>query len=102
MFYAVQKNGELVRSQVYDTWEEYWSDTFTPDCEIVGIVEYKVHGSAYTDRKESVREQAQVTQNLMSIAEDISWYELMLIEEYFRKQGKRYGLLKEFRINGIC
>lgn len=31
-----------------------------------------------------------------------SWGELAEWGDYFRKMGKRYGLLKEFRENGIC
>ncbi len=30
-----------------------------------------------------------------------SFYDLYLIAEYFQKLGKRYGLLKEFKENGI-
>ena len=33
--------------------------------------------------------------------EDLSYAEVAAYQEYFRKQGKRYGLLKEFRENGI-
>lgn len=31
-----------------------------------------------------------------------SWGELQIWHEYFYTLGKRYGLLKEFRENGIC
>ena len=31
-----------------------------------------------------------------------SYGELMEIGEYFNKNGKRYGLLREFKENGIC
>ena len=32
----------------------------------------------------------------------LSWGECAWIGEYFERLGKRYGLLKEFRENGIC
>lgn len=31
-----------------------------------------------------------------------SWGEIAYFEDYFRRQGKRYGLLTEFRENCIC
>ena len=31
-----------------------------------------------------------------------SWAEIQRYCDYFEKLGKRYGLLKEFRENGIC
>jgi len=31
-----------------------------------------------------------------------SYYELMIISEHFQKTGKQFGLLNEFRENGIC
>lgn len=31
-----------------------------------------------------------------------SWGELAWYANYFEKLGKRYGLLREFRENGIC
>lgn len=31
-----------------------------------------------------------------------SWGDIAYWGDYFYKQGKRYGLLKEFRENGIC
>ena len=46
----------------------------------------------YQDRKEALR------------AEAIEYQQAVYDKElgrYFRKMGKRYGLLKEFRVNGI-
>ena len=32
----------------------------------------------------------------------MSWGELAEAQDYFEKLGKRYGLLAEFRENGLC
>lgn len=32
----------------------------------------------------------------------LSWGELAMFQDYFEKLGRRYGLLAEFRENGIC
>lgn len=34
--------------------------------------------------------------------EGISWGGVAILSDYFYKNGKRYGLLKEFRENAIC
>ena len=52
----------------------------------------------YQAKKEALREMArtyQATQHLTS------WAEVARFSEYFQTFGKRYGLLKEFRENGI-
>jgi hypothetical protein len=52
----------------------------------------------YNIKKEETRQKAikwqQNNQNL-------SYYDLMIAGDYFEKLGKKYGLLKEFKENGI-
>jgi len=52
-------------------------------------------------RKEQARDQAIETQTIMS-NNNFSYYELMVISDHFQKTGKKYGLLDEFKENGIC
>lgn len=54
----------------------------------------------YKTGKEKAREQAKEWQ-LNFGNNNYSYYDLMLWGEYFYKIGKRYGLLKEFKENGI-
>lgn len=57
----------------------------------------------YKDRKEEVRQEAIEWQLAFSEREEcVSYGELAYSTAYFEKNGKRYGLLKEFRENGIC
>ena len=51
--------------------------------------------------KEQARDQAIETQTIIS-NNNFSYYELMVIYEHFEKTGKKFGLLDEFKENGIC
>lgn len=55
----------------------------------------------YQIKKYEIREQAIEWQNDFS-NHNYSWGELAEWGDYFRKMGKRYGLLREFKENGIC
>lgn len=54
----------------------------------------------YQIKKQILRDEAIEWQNNFE-NKNYSYLELANIEEYFYKQGKKYGLLKEFRENGI-
>lgn len=54
----------------------------------------------YQERKERTREEVIETSIAIS-AYDYSYAQLCTIAERFEKLGKRYGLLTEFRENGI-
>jgi hypothetical protein len=51
--------------------------------------------------KSEAREQAIETQTIIS-NNNFSYYELMIISQHFQKTGEQFGLLDEFRENGIC
>lgn len=54
----------------------------------------------YNKRKEKLRDEAIQWQFDFS-ERTMSYYDLMVEQSYFYEQGKRYGLLREFRENGI-
>lgn len=56
--------------------------------------------SYYQNRKEEVRQEA-IEWQLDFGNHNYYWSEIAEWNEYFLKLGKRYGLLKEFRENGI-
>lgn len=61
-------------------------------------IDLAIRGRTYAERQQDLREKAIFWQ----YAEyDWSYYELSLWNEYFRENGKRYGLLQEFRNEGI-
>lgn len=57
--------------------------------------------TTYAIKKEMVRQEAIDWQNDLANY-NYSYRELCEFVIYFEKLGRRYGLLKEFRENGIC
>ena len=55
----------------------------------------------YKEQKQKAREEAIEWQRDFE-NHNYDWLELANLGNYFTKLGKRYGLLKEFRENGIC
>lgn len=55
----------------------------------------------YYERKEKIRQDA-INWQLKCCSNNYSYLELANWNDYFYKLGKRYGLLKEFKENGIC
>ena len=54
----------------------------------------------YQELKEKLRQEAVEWQNTMSEFH-LSYEELTEMQRYFERMGKKFGLLKEFRENGI-
>ena len=57
--------------------------------------------SKYQNRKEKIRKEA-INWQANFPEQNYSWLDLAQWQDYFTKQDKRYGLLTEFRENGIC
>lgn len=60
-----------------------------------------VSGHTYSDRKNDLRNKAIEYQNTYYEFCNYSYGELSIINEFFEKAGRRYGLLNEFTTNGI-
>lgn len=58
------------------------------------------YGKTYKEKKEWLKEKAIELSNYDY--HKISWIEFLNLTDYFSRHGKKYGLLKEFRENGIC
>ena len=54
----------------------------------------------YHEKKEELRQEA-IDWQMAFDENDYSYEELAQFQEYFETQGRRYGLLTEFRENGI-
>lgn len=91
-------NGEI-ESNLYFDWEEWHKDTFSPATEILTMILFKISGKTYAERKENLKQLA-IDYQTNGIA-DLSYEEFMKIYTFFEKNAKRYGLLAEFRENGI-
>lgn len=93
-------NGKIESNLYYD-WNEWHKDTFSPTTEVVNEILFKIGGKNYSERKENLRDLAIEYSN--NVGETfLSYGELMEIGNFFERNGKRYGLLKEFKENGIC
>lgn len=82
----------------YKQWQE---DTFNPDTKNIQVLDFKISGKTYKEKQASLEELAKNWQyNFSSLS--WSYNELYDIGNYFYKNGKKYGLLKVFKENGIC
>ena len=54
----------------------------------------------YAEKKEEIRQRAIEWQQDFE-KQGYCWGDLIIYQEYFEDLGRRYGLLKEFRENGI-
>ncbi len=57
--------------------------------------------STYQERKKKAREKAIEWQERL-VEQSIRYGELVIAQSVFEQLGRRYGLLTEFRENGIC
>ena len=104
MFYAhfTTANGTKVVN-LYDAPSEFFRGTFSPDTIIHSIVPFEIHGKTYAERKDSLYNIALDFMTADAEAQGgLSYYEWTRIGQFFSKNAKRYGLLEEFRENGIC
>lgn len=80
-------------------YEEWFKDTFSPECKYETL-DFKISGKTYQERKASLEDLAKDWQLHFS---DFgwSWGEIAEITNYFYDMAKRFGLVKEFKENGI-
>lgn len=101
MFYAKLKQGNKETGVLYEDFQDYISDTFSPTVETMVIIPFTVHGSNYAERRENVRGTAMDFQTAND-CDGLYMSDMAQIYGWFEKMGKRYGLLKEFRGNCVC
>ena len=84
-----------------DGWYEWNSETFSPETKDIKLLLFKMKGKTYQERKASLQELAIDWQlNFSGLA--WSYAEIANIQEYFYRNAKKYGLVKEFKENAIC
>ena len=82
----------------YETWHK---DTFSPTCKNIQILDFKISGKTFGERKNNLIELAKDWQyNFCSL--DWSYGELYIIQNWLYENARRYGLVREFHENGIC
>ena len=70
---------------------------------VVESVNLTIRGKRYRDRKESLREIAIAAQHISfdDAACDVMWWLADEMQDYFYRNGQRYGLLRELRENAM-
>lgn len=101
-FIGVYKDTDgKIKNNIYYNFEAWYNDTFSPEVEIIASIPLKIYGYSYKEKKEDLRQKAIEYQDTFNY---VSWSysEIIEIDDFFVKNGKRYGLLKEFKENCIC
>ncbi len=82
-------------------YKEWYNDTFSPSVENIMVLDLCVRGKTYEEKKDYLEELA-IEWNIHFSTCWWSYNELYIIQNWFYENGKRYGLLKEFKENAIC
>lgn len=82
-------------------YKEWQKDTFCLGAKNIQVLDFKISGKTYEEKQASLEDLAKEWQ-LYFCDFDWSYGELTLITTYFYDNGKKYGLLKVFKENGIC
>lgn len=69
---------------------------------ILFYIPLRVSGKTYADKKADLIEKSHDYQSTWAEFCGYSYGEIADIEAFFRTNGRRYGLLKEFEANCIC
>ncbi|MBR4906538.1 MAG: hypothetical protein IKZ44_06750 [Clostridia bacterium] len=101
MVYAAYKNaaGEFVTG-LYENMEKLNRDLWSPLTEVFSMIDFRVRGSSYKEKQSCLCDIARRFQ--YEVTEGLSWYEVSVIADWFYRMGRRFGLLKDFRENGLC
>lgn len=81
-------------------YKAWYNDTFSPNTEIIGVLDFTIKGNNYKERKASAEDLA-IEYQLHYSQYPWSYGELAEITDYFYRVGKKYGLLGVFKENGI-
>lgn len=91
-------------SNLYWYWDALHHDTFSPFSDVLYLLPFEIHGKNYRERKDSLRELAIDFQynNDGDTDVQLSLGEIGAVCNFFEREGRKYGLLREFRENRIC
>ena len=95
-----EQNGEIFNN-IYYNWNAWQSDTFSPVTKNIELLEFKIGGKTYEERQNNLQQLA-IDYQLQFSWLPWSYGELAEIQNYFERNARKYGLLKEFKENAIC
>lgn len=92
-------DGDVI-TKTYTRWEDLYGETFCPDYHELWVTDFKVKGKTYTERKAYAEDIGIEFSNAVG-----TWYpsnlEYAEVVDKLEKIAHKYGLVKEFRINGL-
>ena len=91
---------EQINLYMYHGYNDFIRETFSPDTEIITLLDFTIHGKTYQERKDSLQDIAIAYSH--TDCSGLSWLDMHFITEYFSMNGRRYGLMQEFTENAIC
>ena len=102
MFLAtISRNGKEETSLYYD-FATLYKDTFSPETEIVNFIPFQVSGRFFSEKQNSLRKTAiEFLKIDYNQAAELTGKELSIIHDFFEKNGRRYGMVKELRYMNI-
>ena len=95
-----EDTNKKIQGNIYHDWDTWHKDIFSPATKIISVFELKVFGKSYQEKKSDLRNRAICYQDTYNYV-TWSYGEIAEISAFFYKNGKRYGLLREFKENGI-
>lgn len=95
---ALYYSEELNKGGAAYSYPELFSATFEP-VEWETVILDRLKGT-YAEKQDSIRRKAIDVQSLLGVI-SYSYFDAAQVYEYFNKYGRRYGLTKEFKENGI-
>ena len=84
----------------FEGWREWHKDTFSPACEDIKMLLLKIQGKDYKEKQADLEEKA-IEWSVYFSQFAWSYGEIAEIQDFFYINAKRYGLVKEFKDNGI-
>ena len=101
MFFVRLNCGNENEVVLFESWNDF-ENARLPRCyELDDILNLKISGKTYAERKASLEDIA-IQYSYWCGEWNCSYMELAGVSDFFERNGKRYGLLTEFRENGIC
>ena len=101
MFYGIFKEDGKYVGGIYDDTRILSQICEEDNVQIIAYFDLKVYGKTYEERKSCVEDHAHLYDDSNNKI-DLSYGELAILQDYFEKNGKKYGLYQEFRENCIC
>lgn len=114
MFYMMSKNENGVWEEaIYHGQSSQFKDEIAT-MEVGSVIDFKIPGKTYYDKQNNLRDLAIEFQNTWGNVCDrdgldgivsmigLSYSEVQEVYDFFEKNGRRYGLYKEFKENCVC